>query len=714
MNRIKGKDWFILVLDVLAVNAAYFLALLMRFYVNNEFRPTVSYYQTDFLTFAPFYTVICIVVFWLFRLYGGLWQYAGINDMNRIIGASVVTAIIHVFGTALFIRRMPISYYIIGAILQFLFITLIRFGYRIWLVEKKKIENKRKPGSPAMVIGAGEAARRMIKDLEDSESYRPVCVLDNKGGIYGKMMDGIPVYGGIDRLSNAINQYNIKQVFIADPLLQPEVKIEIEKICKEKEIGLQDLGYSIYLSGNAELEETQEVVAEPAIKKAIPFSPPDISESEIGEVVEALRSGWITTGPRTKLLERRLAAYIETGKVDIDTESETDRWSNRVVCLNSATAAEELNLRILGIHEGDEVIVPAYTYTASASAAIHCGASVKFVDIQKDGDKITHMPEMDYEALENAITEKTKAIIAVDLGGIVANYERIFEIVERKKNLFKPLESDGTPLNDLSSRIQKGLGCIAVVSDCAHALGGSRVVSRAGEGRLTIPEKRYCGRIAHFTSFSFHAVKNFTTAEGGASTWRLPITVYDNGVTDAEIYKFYQLLSLHGQNKDALAKTKVGAWEYDIIGPWYKCNMTDIMAAIGLRQLDRYPGMLERRVQMMKRYDEVCDELGLEHLVHHVPGMDSSNHLYLVRIPGADTEKRNKVIEEMAKAGVSTNVHYKPLPMMTAYKEAGIEKYPNAYDYYKNLFTLPLHTLLSDVDVQTVCDALRTVMRSLY
>lgn len=712
MNKIKGKDWLILVLDIIAVNAAYFLALLLRFYVNYEFRPTVSFYLTDFLTFAPFYTVLCIAVFFFFRLYGGMWQYAGINDMNRIIGASVVTAVLHVVGTALFIRRMPITYYIIGAILQFLFITLIRFGYRIWLVEKKKIASSKKQGAPSMVIGAGEAARRVIRDLDDSDAFSPVCVLDSKGGVYGKMMDGIPVYGGIDRLTNAINQYGIKNIFIADPLLQPKLKSEIEKICKEKDIDLQDYGYSIYLSGNEELAETREVVAEPAQKKVIPFSPPDISESEVGEVVEALRSGWITTGPRTKLLERRLAAYIETGRVDVDTESETERWKDRVVCLNSATAAEELNLRILGIHEGDEVIVPAYTYTASASAAIHCGATVKFVDIQKDGDKLTHAPEMDYDALENAITEKTKAIILVDLAGIVADYDRVFKIVEKKKDLFRPMESDGTLLGNLSSKIQKGIGTVAVVSDCAHGLGASRVVTRAGEGKLTTPEKRYCGRIAHFTSFSFHAVKNFTTAEGGASAWRLPIAVYESGVTDAEIYKFFQLLSLHGQNKDALAKTKVGAWEYDIIGPWYKCNMTDIMAAIGLRQLDRYPGLLDRRVEMMKKYDAVCDELGLEHLIHHTNGIDSSNHLYLVRIPGADEANRNKVIEEMAKAGVSTNVHYKPLPMMTAYKALGwdVKDFPNTFDYYKNLFTLPLHTLLSDDDVETVCNALRTVM----
>lgn len=435
-------------------------------------------------------------------------------------------------------------------------------------------------------------------------------------------------------------------------------------------------------------------------KRIISFSPPDISEAEIAEVAEALRSGWITTGPRTKLLERRLAAYIETGRTDVEAG---EKYAGRVVCLNSATAAEELNLRVLGVREGDEVIVPAYTYTASASAAIHCGAKVVFVDIQKDGDPITHMPEMDYDCLEKAITERTKAVVTVDLGGIVCDYDRVFEIVERKKNLFHPLESDGTPLGDLSARIQRAIGRVAVVADCAHSLGASRVVSRTGRGPCE-PGKRYCGAIADFTDFSFHAVKNFTTAEGGAAAW-LPLPGIENG----EIYKYYQLLSLHGQNKDALAKTKLGAWEYDIVGPWYKCNMTDIMAAIGLRQLDRYPGLLRRREEILERYDRTCDELGIFHLYHHVEGMDSSNHLYLIRIPGADEERRNTIIEKMAERGVATNVHYKPLPMMTAYKALGwdIKDFPNTYDYYRNLITLPLHTLLSDADVDYVCEALK-------
>lgn len=433
-------------------------------------------------------------------------------------------------------------------------------------------------------------------------------------------------------------------------------------------------------------------------KRTISFSPPDISELEIAEVAEALRSGWITTGPRTKMLECRLAAYIETGRTDIDcsTREAIAQYSQKVVCLNSATAAEELNLRVLGIKEGDEVIVPAYTYTASASAAIHCGAKIVFVDIQKDGDPVTHMPEMDYEKLEAAITERTKAIIPVDLGGIVCDYERIFEIVERKRNLFTPLESDSTPLGDLSSRIQKAIGRVAVVCDAAHALGASRDFHGA---------RKYVGAIADFTSFSFHAVKNFTTAEGGASAWKEL-----DGIDNSEIYKMFQLLSLHGQNKDALTKTKIGAWEYDIIGPWFKCNMTDIMAAIGLRQLDRYLGMLDRRAVMMKKYDETCDGLGISHMIHHTANMDSSNHLYLIRVPGADEKKRNEIIEKMAEHGVATNVHYKPLPLMTAYGKDCLA-YPNSYDYYHNLITLPLHTLLSDDDVEYVCEVLKEVVR---
>lgn len=436
-------------------------------------------------------------------------------------------------------------------------------------------------------------------------------------------------------------------------------------------------------------------------RRTISFSPPDITELEIAEVAETLRSGWITTGPRTKLLECRLAAYIETGRTDMDCSSHDfiAQYRQRVVCLNSATAAEEMNLRVLGVKEGDEVIVPACSYTASASAAIHCGATVKFVDIQKDGDQYTHCPEMDYDVLEAAINEHTKAIVPVDLGGIVCDYDRILEIVERKKVIFKPLERNGTLLGDLSSRIQHAMGRVAVVADCAHSLGASRVVGR---------KRLYCGAIADFTSFSFHAVKNFTTAEGGASTWR---TI--EGIDNSEIYRMYQLLSLHGQNKDALAKTKVGAWEYDIIGPWFKCNMTDIMAAIGLRQLDRYLGLLARREEIITRYDANCEELGISYMNHHVHNMDSSNHLYLIRVPGATEEDRNIIIEKMAERGVATNVHFKPMPMMTAYKALGwdIKDFPNTYDYYQNMLTLPLHTLLSDEDVEYVCECLKEVVK---
>ena len=405
------------------------------------------------------------------------------------------------------------------------------------------------------------------------------------------------------------------------------------------------------------------------IKRNIPFSPPDISELEIAEVTETLRSGWITTGPRTKELEKRLANYCHTSKV---------------VCLNSATAAEELNLRICGIGEGDEVIVPAYTYTATASAAIHCGAKVIFVDSQKDST------EMDYDKVANAITEKTKAVIAVDLGGIICDYDKLYATIESKKHLFKAKEG-----NDLGARIQQSIGRIIVFGDCAHALGATRHGKMAGE-------------IADFSSFSFHAVKNFTTAEGGASTWK-----DIDGIDNEEIYHQYQLYSLHGQSKDALAKTQLGAWEYDIIGPWYKCNMTDIMAAIGLRQLDRYPQLLERRKEIIKKYDQMCDELGIKHLNHYTNDSVSSGHLYLTRIPSIHDKQRREIIIKLAERGVNTNVHYKPLPMMSAYKELGwdIKDFPNAYYYYDNLITLPLHTKLSDEDVEYVISNFKDVVK---
>lgn len=404
-------------------------------------------------------------------------------------------------------------------------------------------------------------------------------------------------------------------------------------------------------------------------KRNIPFSPPDISEMEINEVAEAMRSGWITTGPRTKELEKRLAVFCHTSKV---------------VCLNSATAAEELNFRVCGIGEGDEVIVPAYTYTATASAAIHCGAKVIFVDSQKDNC------EMDYDKVAEAITEKTKAIVAVDLGGIIADYDRLFEVVESKRSLFKAKEGDS-----LGARIQQKIGRVLVFADAAHSLGASRNSKMAGE-------------IADFTDFSFHAVKNFTTAEGGASTWRdIP------GIDNDEMYKQYQLYSLHGQSKDALAKTQIGAWEYDIVGPWYKCNMTDIMAAIGLRQLDRYPGILERRKEIIVKYDEMCEELGVKRLVHYTDDAISSGHLYLSRIPGVTDKTRREIMINLAECGIATNVHYKPLPMMTAYKVLGwnIKDFPNAYAYYENLITLPLHTKLSDEDVEYIIENFKNIVK---
>ena len=404
--------------------------------------------------------------------------------------------------------------------------------------------------------------------------------------------------------------------------------------------------------------------------RKIIFSPPDITEAEIEAVAEALRSGWITTGPRTKELEKRIAAYLGT---------------NKAVALNSATAAEELNLRILGIGEGDEVLVPAYTYTASASAAIHVGAKVRFIDCQKDS------LEMDYEAMEAAINEKTKAVIPVDIAGIPCDYERIYEIVNRKKDLFNPGGN-----TELGQKIQKALGRVAVVSDSAHSFGASR------KGKMA-------GALADFSSFSFHAVKNLTTAEGGASVWKsIP------GIDDEDLYHWYQLYSLHGQDKDALAKTKLGSWEYDIVAPLYKCNLTDVGAAIGLVQMDRYPSLLQRRREIIEKYDKACDELGVEHLTHYTDEYTSSGHLYLARIPGADDAGRREIITKMAEMGVPCNVHYKPLPMMTAYKSLGfdIKDYPNAYAHYENEVTLPLHTRLSDDDVDFITGCFAKVIRS--
>ena len=402
----------------------------------------------------------------------------------------------------------------------------------------------------------------------------------------------------------------------------------------------------------------------------IPFSPPDIGEAEIAQVADTLRSGWITTGPKTKELERQVASFCHT---------------SRAVCLNSATAAMELTLHQLGIGPGDEVITCAYTYTASASVVCHVGAKLVLVDCCKPSDGGSDCYQMDYDALERAITPRTKAIIPVDLGGVVCDYDRIFEIVERKKSLFTPSDN----------KIQQALGRVAVMADAAHAFGAQ------WHGRM-------CGEIADFTCFSFHAVKNFTTAEGGAVTWRdLP------GIDNEEIYKNYMLLSLHGQSKDALAKTQLGAWEYDIVMPGYKCNMTDIMAAIGLAQMQRYPDLLARRKQIITRYNQVMDTLPVSYLRHYGEDFASSGHLYLVRLNGRDEQFRNDFIVKMAEREIATNVHYKPLPMHTAYKKLGfdIKDYPNAFAMYRNEVTLPLHTLLTDEQVEFLLETFAQLLR---
>ncbi len=395
----------------------------------------------------------------------------------------------------------------------------------------------------------------------------------------------------------------------------------------------------------------------------ISFSPPDISESEIEEVAEALRSGWITTGPRTKKLENRIADYIGTKKC---------------VCLNSQTACAEMALRALGVGEDDEVITSVYTYTATASVVCHVGAKLVLVDTEKDSFALN------YDAVERAITERTKVIIPVDIGGVPCDYRRLFEIVERKKALFRPA-------NDW----QRAFGRVVVMADTAHAFGAK------WQGSMV-------GAVADISNFSFHAVKNFTTAEGGCMTWRSVA-----GIDDEEFYRQIQLLSLHGQSKDALAKTKLGAWEYDIVGTFYKCNMTDVAAALGLRQLERYPTMLARRRAIIERYDEAFKPLGIQVLPHYTADFQSSGHLYMTRIPGITAKERGEIILKMAEEGIACNVHYKPLPMLTAYRKLGfsMEKYPNAAALFENEITLPLHTVLTDEEVGYVIDCYSKIVR---
>ncbi len=397
-------------------------------------------------------------------------------------------------------------------------------------------------------------------------------------------------------------------------------------------------------------------------KYNIPFSPPDISEEEINEVIDTLKSGWITTGPKTKELERRLSEFTDTPKT---------------VCLNSATAALELTLRVLGIGEGDEVIVPAMTYTASCSVIYHVGAKAVIVDIAEDSH------EMDYDALADAITENTKAVIPVDLAGISCDYDRIFEVVESKKHLFKA-----------NSEYQEKLGRVAVVADGAHALGSTY-------------KGKKIGSVADFTTFSFHAVKNFTTAEGGSVTWK-----ENENFDNEELYREYQIYSLHGQTKDALAKTKAGSWEYDIVIPGYKCNLTDIAASIGLVQLDRYPKLLERRDNIISQYNKGFEGTRITALSHNSEDYKSCGHLYITHVEGATFEQRGEIIVKMAERGISCNVHYKPLPLLTAYKNLGfdIENYPNAYNYYVKEITLPLHTRLSDEDVAVIIENFKEIV----
>lgn len=460
-------------------------------------------------------------------------------------------------------------------------------------------------------------------------------------------------------------------------------------------------------------------------KRIVSFSPPDMSILEENQVIDTLRSGWITTGPKTKKLEHLLAQFLEVSS-GMDKNGMVVSTPS-LVCLNSATASEEMIFRILGVGPGDEVIVPAYTYTSSAAAAIHVGAKVIFIDSQPNS------LEMNYEMVKSAINCHTKAIVPVDLGGVPCDYDRLFSIVTDPDvtRLFRPLDAteNDNDLTKLSSRIQKKLGRVAIVADGAHALGAHRFVSRwSGEPKghffdgKEVKIDRMVGSIADFTSFSFHAVKNFTTAEGGAASWSLPFAfsmsltsdqIEKGEVSNDEIYHWFQLLSLHGQSKDALAKTQLGMWEYDIVSPLYKCNMTDIMAGIGLAQLERYSNLLSRRREIVTRYDAACDEIEVNHIKHFTDNYTSSGHLYITRITGVSDNERREIITSMANDGVMTNVHYKPLPMMTAYKRLGwnIEDFPNAFKQFSNEVTLPLHTKLSDEDVDYVIKVFKKAVK---
>lgn len=504
-NAVKA---LMMIYDALAVNIAYFSALVLRYYVTFEFNPDAVVFLNTFRKFAPYYGVICVAVFYVFRLYNTMWKFGGLRDLNRIILACVVTALIQILGTRIFLIQMPETYYVLGFVIQVALIVLVRFAYRLYLLERNTAEAKRKASTNVMVIGIGGVGQFAWNQIEQDGSMKVACVVSSNEEWPNQYLNGVPVISGLNNLEQVVEKKNIRYVIIADETLTEEDNKKIRSICDNKNIEVQD--FIEFLQSSNDAEAPIAVVDNTDGHRVIPFSPPDITDAEIDEVKRALKSGWITTGPRTKELERKLAAYCHTSKV---------------VCLNSATAAEELNFRICGIGEGDEVIVPAYTYTASASAAIHCGAKVVFVDSQKDNC------EMDYDKVAAAITERTKAVVAVDLGGIVADYDKLFAAVESKRALFQPKQG-----NDLGARIQQAVGRVLVFADCAHALGARWHGKMAGE-------------IADFTDFSFHAVKNFTTAEGGASTWRdIP------GIDNEEMYHQYQLYSLHGQSKGLTIK----------------------------------------------------------------------------------------------------------------------------------------------------------------
>lgn len=656
--QISSSKRLLVILDILFVNGA----ILASYFLHNNLVFSQEYFSQWFNN-AYIFTIIFVLLFWLFGLYKSLWRFASAEEILKITLANFVAMFsVGVLINNVFIQSVPWAVIIISFFISTALTGGIRYSYRI--SRDKRIEFKFDQVTAnrkrVLIIGAGEAGSIVIKELQGAKQneYLPVLVVDDDSNKMNKALHGVQILHNINNILEYVRKYKIDEIIIAIPSASKERIDEWIELAGETNCSIQvSPGLADFMTGRITyriVRPSPSLVKRNGDYRDIQFSPPDITDSEIEEVAKALKSGWITTGPRTKELERQVAQYVGV---------------NKAVCLNSATAAMELVLRIMGIGPGDEVITTPYTYSASASIIDHVGAKIILVDTSPDSY------EMDYDKLESLINEKTKVIIPVDIAGKMCDYERIYAIIERKRHLFKAK-------NEYQSLINR----ILIMSDSAHAFGATQKGFK-------------CGQVADFTCFSFHAVKNLTTAEGGAVVWR-----NDLGFDDEHIYKQFMLFSLHGQSKDALAKNLKGSWEYDIVYPAFKNNMTDIVAALGLAQLERYSKLLQRRKDMIRLYDQSILSNNIQALRHLDDKNESSCHLYLARIPGISEEQRNQIIILMADVGIATNVHYKPLPMFTAYKNLGfkIEDFPNAFAMYQNEITLPLHTLLSDDDIRYI------------